>query len=127
MAPNHSEDIDAEARKRELMAGLTLVVNFLAAALLTSPRNEYLVELQAKYIECMNTLQAQQNVIEMQQDEMGTLQAGVAELAARYDALLARFAALQAAQAVAPPIDPPAHMHLPHDTEPLVRSNPAGC
>ena len=38
MAPNDSEDTDAEALKRELMDGLRLVVNFLAAALLTGPR-----------------------------------------------------------------------------------------
>ena len=56
----------------------------------------------------MNRLQAQQNVLEMQQDEMETLETGLAELAARYDALLVRVAALQAAPAVAPPIDPPA-------------------
>ena len=109
MAPNDSEDTDAEALKRELMDGLRLVVNFLAAALLTGPRNECLVELQAKYVECMNILQAQQNVIEVQQGEMQTLQTRLAEVAARYDTLLARFAALQAAPAVAPPIDPPAH------------------
>ena len=105
MAPNDSED---EARERALKAGLTLVVNFLCAALLTSPRNEYLMELQAKHVEWSNVLQAQQNVLENQQDEMEKLQAGVAELAARNDALFARLAAPQAAPAVAPPIQPPA-------------------
>lgn len=101
MAPNDSEDTDAEARERALMAGLTLVVNFLGAALLTGPQNEYLMELQAKHVEYMNVLQVQQHILENQQDEM-------AELAARNDALLARLAALEAAQAVAPPIHPPA-------------------
>ena len=105
MAPNDSEKTDAEA----LEDGLRLVVNFLAAALLAGPRNEYLVELQAKYVECMNVVKAQQHVLEMQQNEMETLQTRLAEVAARYDTLLARFAALQAAPAVAPPIDPPAH------------------
>ena len=96
MAPNDSEDTDAEARKRELMDGLKLVVNFLAAALLTGPRNEYLVELQAKHMECMNVVKAQQGVVlEMQQNEMETLQTRLAELAARLPA-------------VAPPIDTPA-------------------
>ena len=66
MAPNDSEKTDAEA----LEDGLRLVVNFLAAALLTGPRNEYLVELQAKYVEYMNVLQAQQNVLENQRDHI---------------------------------------------------------
>ena len=108
MAPNDSEDTDADPRERALMAGLTLVVNFLGAALLTGTQNEYIMELQAKHVEYMNVLQAQQNVLENQQDEMEKLQASVAELAARNDALLARLAALEAAQAVAPPIHPPA-------------------
>ena len=84
------------------------------------PRNEYLVELQAKYVECMKILQAQQGVIEMRQDEMETLQAGVAELAARYDALLERCAALQAAQAVAPPNAPaqPLTSMVSHESPP---------
>ena len=108
MAPNDSEDTDAEALKRELMDGLRLVVNFLAAALLIGPRNEYLVELQAKYVECMNVVKAQQHVLEMQQNEMQTRQTRLAELAARLEAVLARGATLQAAPAVAPPIQPPA-------------------
>ena len=102
MAPNDSEKTDAEA----LEDGLRLVVNFLTAAL--GPRNEYLVELQAKYVECMNVVKAQQGVFEMQQNEMETLQTRLAELAARLEAVLARGATLQAAPAVAPPIDPPA-------------------
>ena len=105
MAPNDSEKTDAEA----LEDGLRLVVNFLAAALLTGPRNEYLVvELQARHVECMNVVKAQQGVLEMQQNEMETLQTRLAELAARLEAVLARGATLQAAPAVAPPIHPPA-------------------
>ena len=104
MAPNHSKDFDAEARERELMDGLRLVVTYLAAALLDGPRNEHLVELQAKYVECMNVVKAQQCVLEMQQNEMETLQTRLAELAARLPA-------------VAPPIDtpaqPPTSMVLP--------------
>ena len=92
MAPNDSEKTDAEA----LEDGLRLVVNFLAAALLTGPRNEYLVELQAKHMECMNVVKAQQGVVlEMQQNEMETLQTRLAELAARLPA-------------AAPPNDTPA-------------------
>ena len=105
MAPAHSKDNDAaEARTRELMDGLRLVVNFLAAALLNGPQNEYLVDLQAKHVQCMKVVNAQQGVLQMQQDEMETLQTRLAEL----EAVLASGAALQAAPAVAPPIDQPA-------------------
>ena len=107
MAPNDSED---EARERALKAGLTLVVNFLCAALLTSPRNEYLVELQATHMECMNVVKAQQHVLEMQQNEMQTMQTRLAELAARLEAVLARGATLDddemAMSSPVTPVDP---------------------
>ena len=106
MAPNDSEKTDAEA----LEDGLRLVVNFLAAALLTGPRNEYLVELQAKYVECMNVVKAQQHVLEMQQNEMQTMQTRLAEVAARLEAVLARGATLDddemAMSSPVTPVDP---------------------
>ena len=86
----------------------TVVPAFGGQHPLAGPRNEYLVELEAKHVECMNVVKAQQGVLEMQQNEMETLQTHVAELAARLEAVLARGATLQAAPAVAPPIDPPA-------------------
>ena len=106
MAPNDSEKTDAEA----LEDGLRLVVNFLAAALLTGPRNEYIVELQATHMECMNVVKAQQHVLEMQQNEMQTMQTRLAELAARLEAVLARGATLDddemAMSSPVTPVDP---------------------
>ena len=69
------------------------------------------VELQAKYVECMNVVKAQQHVLEMQQNEMQTMQFRLAELAARLEAVLARGATLD------PPAQPPTSM-VSHESPP---------
>jgi hypothetical protein len=110
MAPKYSKD-DDDAKEHELRAGFTMIVNWLSAALLTSPQNEHYIDLQAKHAEVMRLLHGQQIVIENQQREIEVLQGNVK---ARNKAFNARFAALEAPKAVAQPIHSPTRP-LPSD------------